>query len=596
MSVPTELQSGGKPASPPPRRILDICLATALCWFGMQDTATTAAEPLAASTRRPIALVAVKDYVVVANRRSGSLSYIDTATHSVVGEQRVAGRIADLVAKSDGSGVLVLDDDQRRVLEVQIKRGKSGPESITRSVCQLPMTPVKLILAPKPQRLFVSSRWSRSVVVVDLPQTGLRPVRLRTIPLGFPAQEMALINKASRLVVADAFGGRLAIIDVQRAVLQQVRQLNGHNIRGLALSHDGSNLYVTHQQLNPTGWTDFDDVHWGTLMANSLRVLKLDSLLDRNKNILEGGWLEKLGRTGHAAGDPGPVVMGDRGTMAVALSGVGDVAVTRASYADRFHVGRRPVDLIIVNDNLLIADQLSDAIARIDLRAGAVAPKIALGPTAALTARDRGEALFYNARLSHDGWMSCHSCHSEGHTIDQLADTLGDGDYGAPKRIPSLLGSGQSGPWAWTGAVLTLQEQVQKSVKTTMHGGTLSKRKTNDIVAFLKSLPPPATRFTAAPEQLRQGEAVFAKRGCVDCHPAPLYTSTDSVDVGLVDENGRRKFNPPSLRGLGQRDRFFHDGRANRVEDVVLQARHQLGTEKLSASEAAALIAFLKSL
>ena len=66
--------------------------------------------------------------------------------------------------------------------------------------------------------------------------------------------------------------------------------------------------------------------------------------------------------------------------------------------------------------------------------------------------------------------------------------------------------------------------------------------------------------------------------------------------MGLVDENGRRKFNPPSLRGLGQRDRFFHDGRANRVEDVVLQARHQLGTEKLSASEAAALIAFLKSL
>ena len=397
-------------------------------------------------------------------------------------------------------------------------------------------------------------------------------------------------------MVADAFAGRLAIIDVQRAKLEHVRQLDGHNIRGLAVSHDGSKLYVTHQQLNPTGWTDFDDVHWGTLMANSLRVLSLDSLLNHDKNILEGGWLEKLGRTGHAAGDPGPVVMGDRGTMAVALSGVGDVAVTRASYADRFHVGQRPVDLIIVNDNLLIADELSDAIARIDLRAGAVAPQIPLGPPAKSTPRDRGEALFYNARLSHDGWMSCHSCHSEGHTIDQLADTLGDGDYGAPKRIPSLLGSGQSGPWAWNGSISTLQEQVRKSVKTTMHGSTLSPRQTNDLVAFLKSLSPPVTRFTAPPEQLRQGATVFARRGCVDCHPAPLYTSADSVDVGLVDENGRRKFNPPSLRGLGQRDRFFHDGRAKRVEDVVLQARHQLGTEKLSAAEAAALIAFLKSL
>ncbi|MEO1994427.1 MAG: YVTN family beta-propeller domain-containing protein, partial [Planctomycetaceae bacterium] len=78
--------------------------------------------------------------------------------------------------------------------------------------------------------------------------------------------------------------------------------------------------------------------------------------------------------------------------------------------------------------------------------------------------------------------------------------------------------------------------------------------------------------------------------------PAPLYTSAESVDVGLVDENGRRRFNPPSLRGLGQRDHFFHDGRVNRIEDVVLQTRHQLGAEHLSADEAAALIAFLKSL
>jgi cytochrome c peroxidase len=331
-------------------------------------------------------------------------------------------------------------------------------------------------------------------------------------------------------------------------------------------------------------------------MANSLRVLTLESLLDRNKNILDGGWLEKLGRTGHAAGDPGPVVMGSRGTMAVALSGVGDVAVTRASYADRFHVGRRPVDLIIVNDHLLIADELSDTIARIDLRAGSVAPGIRLGSEMQATPRSRGEALFFNARLSHDGWMSCHSCHSEGHTIGQLADTLGDGDYGAPKRIPSLLGSGQTGPWAWNGGVRTLREQVHKSVKTTMHGASLTDRQADDIVAFLKSLAPPISRFTAAPQELRQGRIVFSKRGCTECHPAPLYTSAESVDVGLVDENGRRKFNPPSLRGLGQRDRFFHDGRANRIEDVVLKTRHQLGPENLSADEASALIAFLKSL
>src|SRR6185436_9074995 len=50
---------------------------------------------------------------------------------------------------------------------------------------------------------------------------------------------------------------------------------------------------------------------------------------------------------------------------------------------------------------------------------------ISLGPVGALTAADRGEALFYDTSLSINGWTSCHSCHPDGHTTGQLADTLG---------------------------------------------------------------------------------------------------------------------------------------------------------------------------
>ena len=575
-----------------------ICLFSVLVMSvqGQHTTITVADDAPITGARRPVALVALGADVIVANRRSGSLTVIDARTHRVVTEHRVARRIADIAAKPDGSGVLVLDDAQQHLLDVRITGSKDDRNFQTRVICALPVKPERMLLSSEQRRLFVTSRWDRSVTAIDLLADGDRPQRQHQIALGFPVQEMVLISQGKRLVAADAFGGRLAIINVQRAKLEFVRKLDAHNIRGLALSGDASKLYIAHQQINPTGWTDFDDVHWGTLMANSLRVLTISSLLNRDVDILQGGWLEKLGRTGHAAGDPGPVVIGARGTLAVALSGVGDVAVTRASYADRFHVGRRPVDLLIINDNLLIADQLSDSIARIDLRAGTVAEKISLGPSVAATARDRGEALFYNARLSHDGWMSCHSCHSEGHTIGQLADTLGDGDYGAPKRIPSLLGSGQTGPWAWNGGMTKLEEQVRKSVKTTMHGNSLSNDEAADLVAFLKSLTPPASRFHAPDSQLRQGRKVFAKYGCNECHTPPLYTSSVTVDVGLVDENGRRRFNPPSLRGLGQRDRFFHDGRVTRIEDVVNKSRHQLKNQKLSTADATALIAFLKSL
>ena len=53
-----------------------------------------------------------------------------------------------------------------------------------------------------------------------------------------------------------------------------------------------------------------------------------------------------------------------------------------------------------------------------------------------MTAADRGERLFFDGRLSHDGWLSCQSCHTDGHTNNALADTLGDGSFGAAKRLP----------------------------------------------------------------------------------------------------------------------------------------------------------------
>ena len=41
----------------------------------------------------------------------------------------------------------------------------------------------------------------------------------------------------------------------------------------------------------------------------------------------------------------------------------------------------------------------------------------------------------------HDDWYSCHSCHTDGHTTGEIGgNTLGDGHYGAPKRIMTLLG------------------------------------------------------------------------------------------------------------------------------------------------------------
>jgi len=117
-------------------------------------------------------------------------------------------------------------------------------------------------------------------------------------------------------------------------------------------------------------------------------------------------------------------------------------------------------------------------------------------------------------------------------------------------------------------------------------------------VAYLRSLEPPPggpPEGRDAEEGVGRGRAVFRDRGCAECHVGPAYTSAGQYDVGLSDEVGNRKFNPPSLRGVGRRDRFLHDGRASSLEEVFRDHAHPSGAV-LSPHEVADLIAFLKTL
>jgi cytochrome c peroxidase len=143
-----------------------------------------------------------------------------------------------------------------------------------------------------------------------------------------------------------------------------------------------------------------------------------------------------------------------------------------------------------------------------------------------------------------------------------------------------------------------LGEQVRKSLSTTMHADKVAPAQVNDLTAYLKMLNP-APRLIAgsdAAEQLaiERGHAVFARYKCDRCHVPPTFTSPNIYDVGLRDEVGNRRFNPPSLRGVGQRTAFFHDGRATSLRDVFAAHRHPSNTT-ISAAELADLLSFLGS-
>src|SRR3954469_10836577 len=129
-----------------------------------------------------------------------------------------------------------------------------------------------------------------------------------------------------------------------------------------------------------------------------------------------------------------------------------------------------------------------------------------------------------------------------------------------------------------------------------MRGPSPSGDQVAALAAFLRSLATARPLAATAPEDaVARGREVFLARRCDECHAPPRYTTSGRFDVGLADEAGNRKFNPPSLLEVGLRGTLLHDGRAKTLEEVFLKYRHPRDTA-MTPGEAADLAAFLKVL
>jgi YVTN family beta-propeller protein len=575
-------------------------LVACLAWNGLR---TTRAEERAASglkslLRRPVALALAEDgkWLFAANQRSGSVSVIDAAAGRTIAEVSVGGRLADLVATPDGTSLVAVDEDGGELVLLR----RTGSDLKPDGRLKVSPTPVGLQLSADGKRVAVASLWARQLSLVDLAPT---PRVARTVDLPFAPRKLLLAAGDKKVIVADSFGGRLAVVEWDGGAVESVRSLPGSNVRGLALSADGKRLLVSHQVLNSLAQTSRDDIHWGNLLTNNVRALSLAAVLDPKTDLLSGSEQYHLGDIGHGTGDPADVTNGADGRLVVALSGVNEVAVGDPRGGDWKYlaVGAGPTAVLAAPDGrrVYVANTFGDSVSVVDVKAGVVEATISLGPQPELKPADRGEVLFHDARLSNEGWLSCQSCHTDGNSNGRLADTLGDGTYGTPKRVPSLLGVKDTAPLAWNGSVPDLPAQVRKSVETTMRGKALSAEQVRDLTAFLETLSPPPARARLVgkldEEAVRRGQEVFGRQGCAVCHAPPTYTSAKTYDVGLSDEAGLKMFNPPSLRGAGQGGPYFHDGRAATLDEVLTRHRHQIKGE-LTKREQADLLEFLGSL
>lgn len=238
-----------------------------------------------------------------------------------------------------------------------------------------------------------------------------------------------------------------------------------------------------------------------------------------------------------------------------------------------------------------------------------------------------GEMLFKDPILSVDNSMSCQSCHlpDKGFADNNPIGIGRDGTQLQRKSMPLMyLAYAQFG-LMWDGKFASLEEQVDGPImhpnelsigweelinRLSSHAtypdlfhrafgtkGVTEERVRKALAQYQRTLMPATSRYDKArlnpnimTESERRGEIVFfaeEKGDCFHCHGNILFTDNmfknngldaaqspeDYKDPGLggitkkYDDYG--KFKTPSLRNIGKRAPYMHDGRFKTLKEVI---------------------------
>jgi mono/diheme cytochrome c family protein len=532
-----------------------------------------------------------EDLAVIACAKSGSLIFWDIARRKIK-QEFVIGKQLRGVVRFGNDELLAIDDKTHELLQLRY-----GEQLIELNRYPVPASPVHII--PFGERCAVASLWARQVTIWRREPEGLEQFRVVNLPFEPRFLHAGAGGSPEMLIAVSAFGGQVKQFDADRASASAAPSLASHV--GAVTKLGGANV-LTQQTLDQTLPITLKNILGGNVMKNELVDTGRGLRIPLQREDANGE------RRDDQSADPAGIAFTKAG-MLVCLSGVDEVWYQRSrtdEHPQRLPVGKRPRTIIARDDTAIVLGELDDTITRIETKdpENSIVTKTLLDPALAnreLGPAERGERLFFDARMSAGGRMSCHSCHTDGHTNGLLADTLGDNTHGTPKRVLTLRGTRLTDLWAWNGEMKTLQDNVHKSLQETMHAPQIKPADVDDIVSFLHTLPPvpplkPVPKDEADRAQVARGEKVFLREGCATCHVPPLtFTSHAVYDVGLADEKGLKKFNPPSLRGVGRLRKLFHDNRANSLRDVFETHGHQLA-EPLPAAELGDLVRYLESL
>jgi hypothetical protein len=210
--------------------------------------------------------------------------------------------------------------------------------------------------------------------------------------------------------------------------------------------------------------------------------------------------------------------------------------------------GARPVAIGYSGERLVIQSRTPPEIAVLDAAGQTTIP---LGEPV----DDIGYELFHFGRTASS--ISCASCHPEGRDDGHVWSFS---DVGTRRTQQLLGGIASTAPFHWSGDLEDFHALMTEVFDHRMGQGAATAADVKAVVEWLDGLP----QLPQEPgrEAGSPGRLAFEKAKCQDCHAGDKLQSGGSHDVGTGG-----KFQVPSLRGVGVRAPFMHNGCASTLED-----------------------------
>jgi DNA-binding beta-propeller fold protein YncE len=588
--------------------------------------------------------------LAVSDRTAGLLYVIDTATGEVRNAVQLQGNPMALAWRQDNR-VVVSEYDASTIAEVDVKAGQ-----VTRRFGVGPK-PVGVAIAPKKDLLVVGDYGLHVVLIIDL-KTGSERAR---VPAGkhpyfvavTPDEQLAVVGNLIPAGPANdpASAAVVSLIDLDRGRKTADVTLpdSSSNVRQVRVSPDGRWAYVVHTRGRTTlpttqldrGWVNTNALSiidlpgkalyatvlldtivegaadpWGIALSADAKIAWISIAGAQQIGRIELGTLHEflagrgdikgLGFQGDYSG-PGAIWQqikedpSQRGQLSYQLS-----ALYAAGLMSRISIPAqcpRGIALSPDGKQLAVASYYSGEVLLLSPERCQVVKRISLGPQPEPDDARRGEFVFHNGRHSFQHWLSCSTCHPDGRADGLNWDLLNDG-IGNPKNARSLLWSHQTPPMMSLGVRENVEEAAQKGFQF-IQFREVEQGDLNAVRAYLRSLEPEASPHLVngrLSEKAVKGKRIFEdpKVGCAGCHPAPLYTSLQTHDVGTRHELDRdSRFDTPTCVELWRTGPYLHDGSATTLQEMLttLNPNDKHGkTAHLSKAEIDALVEYLLSL